>query len=299
MKIVRTTTDDGLWLDGLLGGAPDPARVVVLLHSAYANFYEGRFIEPIDEAFASVGWALLTVNTRGRDYFADFMRVGDPIAPEFREVGGIRESFDESFYDVKAWIDCARSMGAAQVVVAGHSLGAMKAVHAVGRRGLECDGLLLMSPADLWGYVSDLCGSKFDRFRKVGAEAFAEWDSAGRSAVPSDLMPSDAYFFPISKVSYGSLFSDPSTTGMFRLGSEDDMSAAGLGGLGVPVGISLGSEREVIAGRPTEYLQAIEKVVRNAQCTGVIVEGADHNYHGKEEALAQFWCKWLAENVVS
>lgn len=294
-ELVRIKTADGLWLEGLLYSPARPCGVFTLFHSAFANFYEGRFIDVFGSRLLSGGWAFLSVNTRGRDYYADFMQEGSPCNPNFREIGGIRESFDESWLDIDAWANFSRSIANGPSILVGHSLGAMKVIFAISQKAVSCDGVGLISPADLWGYVRKLSGGSFEMHREAGVQAFTEWDAGGRKQSPSELMPSEAYFSPISCVSFGSLFEHEDVTGMFHLQSDGDVRPAGLEGISIPLAISFGTEREVICAPPQSYIAAFTRRIPHSNIESCIIQGADHNYHGMEEQLVNFWKSWLVK----
>ena len=140
VELVRTFTRDNLRLDGALAPAtqarsasevPTLARsaskgsfAAILLHGVAGNFYTSSTFEPLVPALQQVGLDVLLGNTRGHDSVfgavQGFMR---------RRFGAAYEIVDECRHDIAAWIDFLLARGHKQVVLIGHSLGAIKAVY--------------------------------------------------------------------------------------------------------------------------------------------------------------------------
>jgi pimeloyl-ACP methyl ester carboxylesterase len=134
VELVRTTTSDGLRLDGALivppdsrSPTPDPRLLsaALLLHGVAGNFYGLGTFEKLIPQLQALGLAVLSVNTRGHDSV-----FGAMAGNVRRRFGAAYETVDACRYDVAAWIEFLASRGHQSVVLIGHSLGAIKAVYA-------------------------------------------------------------------------------------------------------------------------------------------------------------------------
>jgi pimeloyl-ACP methyl ester carboxylesterase len=142
VEIVSVTTSDGLRLDGAWrkpesGQAPRLGVDVVIFHHGVAgNFYNPSFVDRLGDELLAAGCAVLRVNNRGHDiaYNATRVGVGDYAQTlasrrERGPQGAAYEIVDESRLDWRAWVDFAESAGYRNIVVWGHSLGAVKTIY--------------------------------------------------------------------------------------------------------------------------------------------------------------------------
>lgn len=127
-ELVYTRTEDGVLLEGavirpageMLQSTGAPA--IVWVHGLTGRFYSLGTVR-IGRALAERGFTVITGNNRGHD-FGFVLRRND--SGERVLGGGGWELFDESPYDIASWIGFAEELGYHGVVLAGHSLGALK-----------------------------------------------------------------------------------------------------------------------------------------------------------------------------
>lgn len=129
VDLIKTTTTDGLRLDGALHqpshGPSNPLIVdaVVCLPGAGGNFYGSELFEGITPGLLDLGLVVLWANTRGHD--------GVSASSGKRQRQGVAyESVDECRFDVRAWVNFLVDRGFERVGLFGHSLGAIKAIYA-------------------------------------------------------------------------------------------------------------------------------------------------------------------------
>src|SRR5436190_17781850 len=125
-EIVYVTTEDGITLAGVAmrpSREPAPGSVaVVWVHGLTGTFY-GRAGIRIGRDLAGRGIPFVAGNNRGHDF--GFV-LGPGPDGQARLGGGGWELFSESPADVAAWVECAAGLGVRGVLLAGHSLGALK-----------------------------------------------------------------------------------------------------------------------------------------------------------------------------
>lgn len=131
VELVRTTTQDGLRLDGalLVPSASQPpvvaAEAFVFLHGVGGTFYGGSLFQALQTSFLDLGSAVLRVNTRGHGSVTMIATTGGA-----GRYGAAFEVVDQCRHDVRAWVDCLVERGYQRIGLVGHSLGAIKSVYA-------------------------------------------------------------------------------------------------------------------------------------------------------------------------
>ncbi len=182
---VQVATCDGLRLDGLLhdetwdAGEKVTRRertVVLLFHGAGANFYGPSLINRVGTHLFRAGWPVLRVNNRGHDGWHVAFRGG-----KMTQMGAAFERMEESVWDVQAWLGWLQRNGYSRVILAGHSLGAFKLVHALAQAPDACSGVLAavaISPPCLSQSLFS-AAAQGELFRRTVAQC-QEWEAAGR-----------------------------------------------------------------------------------------------------------------------
>lgn len=148
-ELVSTITEDRLRLHGFLldpAGTPDPfASAALILHGLAGNFYSSPLLTEIGLRLSRLGLATVFGNTRGHDFLNWTLRGGRTIT-----LGAALEDVAECVHDVRAWVQFLARQGHRRVVVAGHSLGAIKALYAQAwKPSAEVVGLVAVSPTRL------------------------------------------------------------------------------------------------------------------------------------------------------
>ncbi len=133
VELVRVHTADEVRLDGALQRPPDGLAaalgidVLLCLHGTGSNFYGSSLFAALTPRLLQAGIAVLTVNTRGHDL------VSAVSGGRRRLQGAAFELVDECRLDVAAWVDWLSQGGFSRIGLAGHSLGALKAVYSLAR----------------------------------------------------------------------------------------------------------------------------------------------------------------------
>src|SRR5438128_1162149 len=113
VELVRTTTRDGVRLDGAFqaaaGGAGLGLDGACLVHGTGGSFYS----------------SVLLANTRGHDVVSNAA-----TAQGGRHLGAAYEVVDDCRHDLAAWLDWLRQRVGSRLALIGHSLGAVKCLYA-------------------------------------------------------------------------------------------------------------------------------------------------------------------------
>jgi pimeloyl-ACP methyl ester carboxylesterase len=211
---------------------------------------------------------------------------------DYVQIGGMYEKLTDCVPDVRAWVDFAIGRGAKRIILQGHSHGAIKVVHyLVTTRDPRVCGLVLLSPSDDMGISRKQLG---DRFLWVLARA-RELVRAGKGR---QLMPERDSQYPVSAATFFDCYNKGSITGIFNMSRTDRNEFPEIASISVPVLTAVGTVEEAFVGAPRKYVEDIRTCMVNCPSfTGAVIEGAPHNYLGREAELAGVLEKWLRQRT--
>jgi pimeloyl-ACP methyl ester carboxylesterase len=281
---------------------------VVHVHGWDGNFYENRFIDYAAAECGRIGIGFISGNNRGHDYIADILRSGRSQKSECRsqnaevrrrkekldyvQVGGMYEKLADSVADIRAWVDFAAARGAKSIILQGHSHGAIKVAHYLTTtRDPRVCGLILLSPSDDMGLARKQLGERFSWVLSRAREMTSK--GSGRKLLPEKDSP-----YPVSAATFFDCHNKDSITGMFNMSRTDRQHFPELTAVEVPVLLAVGTVEEAFVGKPQKYVDDIRACMVNCPSfTGAVIDGAPHNYLGRERELAGVLRRWLRIRV--
>jgi pimeloyl-ACP methyl ester carboxylesterase len=138
-ELVSVETRDRLQLYGML--CRKGTTVLAHTHGTASGHGIEAFEQALNKFAQSHDWGYLTFDNRGAHVLEDWQVSGAAV-----------EKFTDSHLDLEAWIKYLKTMGAKNLILSGHSLGAEKIVDFVRRYADPMvKGLILLSPADTPG----------------------------------------------------------------------------------------------------------------------------------------------------
>src|SRR3989344_442736 len=151
MEIVEIETPDNLPLFGMYNKIEKNGTILINIHGTASNFYENYFMHHLIKSLSPLGISTLSTNNRGASVYQVYPHAGAAI-----------EHFEDCVLDIDAWIDYALSQGHKDIILQGHSLGAEKVVYYMnkGKNANKINAVILLSPADSYGYTTELCLNK-------------------------------------------------------------------------------------------------------------------------------------------
>lgn len=281
---IRVTTEDKLILQGLLYEPDQKTNKVILhIHGMAGNFYENRFLDAMAKTFTDNAWAFLVPNTRGHDFIADFPVAGDK--EEYKRIGNFREKFEECVFDVKAWLDFADLQGFKEIVLQGHSLGAVKVVYYIAKtEDKRVSKMVLVSPPDMVGLAE---AEKDHKELLILAKKMVS-EGNGDEILPKFLW--DWYY--LSAKTYIDFGERDNPIDVFNTYDKDKTSV--ISNIKVPVLAFFGSKDDAAILPVSEALEVIKKKAANTpKFDTAIVEEAPHSYFAHEQEAADLVLNWL------
>ncbi len=279
VDLVQTTTRDGIRLDGALqvpsraGAAALPVDGVCLVHGTGGSFYSSQLFDAFTQRLQEIGCPVLRVNTRGHDLMSTAQ-----TARGGRRQGAAYETVDDCRHDLAAWLGFLRERVGPRVGLIGHSLGAVKAIHALGREpepGAAC--LVALSPPRL-SYAAFCASAQGAQF----LETYQRAEQLVTDGKPETLLEVQLPLpFVVTAAGYVEKYGPDERYNFLRL----------LGGLRCPALFTFGSN-EVASNMAFRGLP--EEVAGHAGIAVETIAGADHFYSGVQGDLIQRVENWLA-----
>jgi pimeloyl-ACP methyl ester carboxylesterase len=275
--LVSVRTRDGVVLDGVAAHPRGRRRAALIwVHGLGSSFSSGQpLIRALSARLNAAGIGYLKLDTRGRGVVA---RAGR------RLVGAAFERFGESVRDIRAMIALAVRSGYREVILAGHSTGANKALHYVARTGdRRVAGLILLGP------IADVAGER----KRVGYRELARRVAAAERMTrrdPDALVPR-AWGF-LSARRFISLYRPGETEDVFPY-YRPDAGWTALRRVRVPLAVVVGSRDEYLDRPAREVIAAFERNATGTRAfSGILVPHARHGFRGHERVLAREVVRW-------
>ena len=163
-KLVSTFTEDKVRLDGFFAESGDSGNkcdidAAVVVHGLSGNFYKSRLLKHLSHELCSFGIDTILVNTRGHDFLNSTPRMGRATT-----LGAAVEIIDESKFDLYAWVEFLVKHGKRNVMLVGHSLGAIKSLYSHAHLPHENVKRIAAFSATKLSYDSLLSSTKGERF---------------------------------------------------------------------------------------------------------------------------------------
>jgi dienelactone hydrolase len=284
VDLVQVTTPDGVRLDGALqrpGTAAPPAVAVdsfCFVHGTGGNFYGSTLFDSFAERLLQLGCAVLRVNTRGHDGISTAV-----TARGGRRLGAAYEIVDECRHDLGAWVGWLRQQAGPRVGLVGHSLGAVKCVHALSREpalGAAC--LVALSPPRL-SYSVFCAGAQGPEFLQTYALAERHLQAGNPEALLDVTLPLP---YVITAGGYLEKYGPDERYNFLRsVAAVPCPTLVTLGGAEVATNVAF-------RGLP-EALDAL--AASHRQLAVEVVAGADHFYNGVRAELIRRVEEWLRQ----
>ena len=292
LELVHTTTSDKFRLDGAWFEPDSPgadgavADAILLIHGAGTNFYQPLLLD-LAQQFSDQGYGVATFNNTGHDSlwarnedWEDCCWRNCSGCPS-RVYGASVEEVDWCRTDVRACLDWLGSRGFSRIIIAGHSLGAVKAIYYQSKyNDSRVVAVVAISPPRLsYSYLTE--SEEASQFGKNYAKA-ERLISEGR---PGELMrvtfPSSNYF---SAANYVNKLGPREKANVMKLAEKIEVPLLALGGSKETRMVQL---RDV----PADLAEA---AVNSPRRDWHVVDGANHIYSGKTKEAAGTILSWLA-----
>lgn len=271
-SLARVRTSDGIDLHGLhFNNNSGNAKAILHLHGIWGNFYSNPFVDHFGEVYPQIGYDFVSANTRDHDD------------------GALSADFDRCILDINTWLMYLAEKGYKNIILQGHSLGAIKAVFYLDRYGEHATrphimGLILLSPFDNIPFYSGGSQEKHQENLNLVRKVMLQ--------DPNAIVPSSVWdMWALSAHTYLQLIEENGSVDVFpfRRGNLDNSPVsristkifAAVGGKDFASYPSPEKEVEMLAALPNIY--------------SVLIENAPHNFSGCESNLLSEITSWVKQ----
>ena len=281
--LTRIKTRDGISLEGLVALPKRPAAgVLIWLHGLSSNFASSpRRTEALARACKKNNITFLKFNTRGHDIAA---------RSDKKLIGAGFEKFTDCVYDIRAMIRFVKKLGNNNIVLAGHSTGANKALYYIYKtRDPRVKGISLI------GAISDpaadrtINGSHAAAIRiRIAEKLFKK----NRSA----LMPPACGI--ITATRYLSLYRPGGAEDVFPY-HNPNAKWKELASIRIPISLIIGGRDEYLDIPLKKYIEAFRAhATSTTSFSSAIIKGANHSFRNREQELARAIMQFIKRAVV-
>lgn len=278
-------TRDGIVLEGIAilpqrktktalipqSGTGDAKRLAVIwLHGLSSRFSSGqRMIHELSSACKTAGIGYFKFDMRGHDIAS---RGGDTM------IGAGFERFEDCVHDIRAMIRFARSIGFTDIILAGHSTGANKAVYyAAAAKDKSIKGLVLL------GAISDIVAFQKEMEKKKFAAAQKIANRLRKN--PRALMPLTYGLFSARRFwSLCNPFEHEDTFPYY----DAKRKWTAFESINIPIHVIIGTRDEHLDRKPADYLALFQShALLTKDFRGSMIKGANHSFRRKEKETAE------------
>ena len=294
MEIIDFLATDGVKLNGILYNCKEKSNEVILaVHGMTSNCFKER-----DKVISE------NLNENGIDYFC-FNNRGSELARYIKKdingkeekiiAGTSYEDVLEGYEDILGAIIKLKELGYENIYLQGHSLGCTKIVYTYNELVDEEEydvlsnikGVILLSLIDIPKAIKVYLGDKFSEYVSLAEEKEQEYKSY-------ELMPKDAFINPISAKTFLRYVRDNKDIDFAGYGKDNELEK--LNNIKIPLMMRWGNQNEMILQSADELVNIVTNIIENKNKDIDYIDGANHQYNGKEKELAEQIIEFIKSN---
>ncbi len=289
ISIEKFDATDGTLLYGLLA-LPErgrPKAAVLHVHGFTGSFYGSSAVEELSVAVTKRGMAFFSIETRGSYSVEEFTKSNGGKTTDFI-AGGALEKFEDCTHDIEGAVRFLGGRGFKRIILEGHSSGCQKIVYYTATRmNRNVKAMVLLSPVDDTNFDRAHYGKKYSSTVRL-ARSIAKKGRYAMMPVGGD---------PYTMVGAARLLStaDPKNREAITLNYMVPRMAY-IARIRVPMLAVFGTEDRYMQVAGIKPQHAIRKLGESCPkpVDGLMIRGADHDFHGKRAALARKVAEWAA-----
>ena len=287
-ELIEIITPRRFVLSGLYLGPVQPKTLYIFIHGLSGNLFSRRELSTL---LPDSKTGVLLFNNRGSGVVNGLKKdYGRTKKKKFsRMLGGSAfEVFTDCLDDLDGAVNSARSYGAKNIYLVGHSTGCQKSVYYLSRRPKSLvRGAVLLAP------VSDYSTIKGELGEKAYQKALAWAKRLLRQGAGQTLLPAKVWEGFLSAQRFLSLYTPKSAEEIFSYASGRRPTT--LRQVKKPLLILLAGEDEY-HDRPTEEIAAwFKAALSDRRATVKTIKGVPHNFLPRQKYLAGLIKDWASE----
>jgi len=275
MNILETTTKDGLILTGIIT-SPEMTtdKIIIHIHGMSGDIYTNSYYPFMYQQYPENGISFLAVEHRGTHSITQFNTPEGKI----KNIGNTYEIFEESSYDIEAWVSKAKELGYKEIWLQSHSLGPSKVAYYIhNNKHNDIAGLIWISPSDMIGLVYDPEGIKDHNILLPEATKLVS-EGKGETILSKDLWGC----MKLSASTYVNFFGKDTNTGIFNY-NKPELGWKVVNSIDLPVLAFTGTKDDGVVPVMDAHkaMKTLEKELINCpRKKTVVFDNAQHDFKG-------------------
>lgn len=295
LKKIFFETEDGIELCGLLHEPEEKNKeIVIAVHGMQSNCLKKR-----DDIIAG------KLTQEEISYFCFSNRGHDLVSSINKNINGKKskvllgtslENIEDSYFDIKAAIETMLDLGYTKIHLQGHSLGCTKIVYTYNKMKKENDldllerikSIILLSMVD----IPNALRFFFDKDKEKLIEIMEREIEKGNGNI---LVSLPGAILPMSPNTFLKYMKNNESINFARF-SDRHYEFNELNEINVPLFMRWGNINELIMQSVDELVKNLNKKIKNDKLDINFIDGATHNYSGKEKILANQIFEFIKKN---
>lgn len=278
--LTKIKTRDGIALDGIFVKPRRKSKTALIwVHGLTSSFHSSQtLIKELSSRCQKAGVGYFKFDTRGHDVVARGQG-------KHKLLGTIYERFEDCTYDIRAMTSFAKRLGYKNIILAGHSTGANKAVYYLSRtKDQSVKGLVLIAGLnDIAAEIKRVGKKKFNATVRLAKKLYRK--------DPLALFTTQGFIFTARR--YLSLHAPGMAEDVFPYYNPKVRWKA-LAHTKTPLAVIIGAKDEYLNLSPKNFIKIFRKNAASTKSfSGITIKGAGHSFRGKEKELAGEIVSWI------
>lgn len=280
---------DGTKLTGILySSEKHTSKIVLSIHGMATNCIKPRE-EEIARKLTEIGIDYLVFNNRGHD-IVNYMKKNDGTS---FIAGTAYENIEECKYDILGAIDYINKQKYDTIYLLGHSLGCTKVIYTYNELLKEnkneiinkIKGVILLSLVDIPKAIQIYLNERYP-------ELLTYAKNMEKENMENILMPEKSFIYPISIKTFLQYTRDSEKIDFARY-SDKEYTFNEINNIEKPLFMRWGNTNELILQKAEDLCEILKEKIKNEKLDIGYIDGADHNYLGKEKIIAEQISKFI------
>lgn len=285
-------TEDGVELCGLLHKPENNGKeIVIAVHGMQSNCLKKRD-DIIANKLTGKNISYFCFSNRGHD-LVNVLNKNIEGKKNKINCGTSLENIEDSYYDIKSAIKVMLNLGYTKIHLQGHSLGCTKIVYTYNKMKKENDlkilekieSVILLSMVDIPKAIQFF-------FNEDKEKLISFMEIEANKGNGNSLISAPGAILPMSPNTFLKYMKNNENINFARF-TDENYNFKELNEIEVPLFMRWGNNNELILQKAEELVEKLKEKIKNEKLDISYIDGATHNYNGKEEILADQILKFI------
>ncbi len=285
LQKVYFETEDGVELIGLLHEPENKTdKIVIAIHGMQSNCMKKRD-DVLAEEITKNNISYFCFNNRGHDLVNSITKKQDGKAVKILS-GASLENIEDCYYDIKAAILKMLEKEYKEIYLQGHSLGCTKIVYTYTKMKKQNEiellnkikSIILLSMVDIPVAINFF-------FQNDVNELILYMEEEQRKGNGKKVISVQGAILPMCPDTFLNFVKNNKNIDFAKYG-DNSYDFKELNGIEIPLFMRWGNKNELIMQEADKLVKMMKNKIKNKVCDIGYIDGAGHNYRGKENELA-------------